>query len=158
MVETTCYRKIFSDISAYDAYKMLDDKEFYCLLYTPVFAGFSSPDKFPDTFEMRCFNENFELRWTRETENAVIITEHPEGENIGTFYKRSSRYVLWGTTREPNILFEHRTGEIKIPLKVQADKKVFLKFDEFFSPEPINGNMIWRFETLKGFYTESLII
>ena len=117
-----------------------------------------------DVFEMRCFNENFELRWVRNSHNigeAVILTEsqtlqNMEMESIGEFHKRSSQYLLWGTAKEIDgkiCLFEHRVGKIEIPLNLEQGEKVSLNFDEFFSPDPDHGNMIWRFERLKGLGT-----
>ena len=167
MLETICHKKIFEGIRANDALNKLCDEKFYCLVYSPDFCGFLTPDKvlnLNNVFEIRCFNENFELRWSKnaqETGNAVIISEEQkfrgfDMEAAGNFYKRSSRYLLWGTSREINgkiYLCDYRIGEIEIPLKIENGKKVFLTFDEFFSAEPKHGNIIWSFERLTGFQT-----
>ena len=164
MIEAVCYKKMFENISATDAFDRLGNENFYCLIYTPVFCGFASPDKLSDVFEMRCFNEKFELRWARnaqENGNAVIIAETPavngfDMGSAGAFYKRSGRYVLWGTainTDGKTSLFEQRTGEIEMPFKAGTGKRIFLNFDEFFSPDSKHGNMMWRFERLTGLST-----
>ena len=163
MLETVCYKKIFESISLNDILNKLSDEKFYCLVYSPDFCGFVMPDKVLDVknvFEIRCFNENFEMRWSKNlTGNALIISDTQkfrdfEMESAGNFYKRSSQYLLWGTTREingRNYLFDYRIGQIELPVKFEDGKKIFLTFDEFFSPEPKHGNMIFRFERLKGF-------
>lgn len=162
MLETVCYKKTIEGISAEDAFDRLGDENFYCLVYSPDFCGFSRPAATPNVFEMRCFNKNFELRWARDSQGngrAVIISEKQsfsgfDMESIGYFRKRSSRYMLWGTMREgKNCLFDHRVGEIEVPLKAEPGRRVFLTFDEFFSPDPKHGNMIWRFERLTGLIT-----
>lgn len=161
MLKTVCYKKTLTNISANDAFKLLGDEKFFCLVYSPDVCVFSTPDEVPDVFEMRCFNENFELRWVKnspELGKAVILAEtqtlqNIELENIGEFYRRSSQYLLWGTAREIDgkiCLVEHRVGAIEIPLNVEQGEKMYLNFDEFFSPDPKHGNMIWRFERLKG--------
>ena len=159
MDAATCYKKTLTNISAEDAFNLLGNEEFCCLVYSPDVCAFAKPDEVPDVFEMRCFNENFELRWVRnapETGNAVILAEtqpFQEMESIGEFYKRSSQYLLWGTAREIDgkiCLFEHRVGKIEIPLNLEHGEKAVLNFDEFFSPDPDHGNMMWRFERLKG--------
>ena len=76
-----CHKKIFEGIKANDALNKLSDEKFYCLVYSPDFCGFLTPDKvlnLNNVFEIRCFNENFEMRWSKnshETGNAVIISE-----------------------------------------------------------------------------------
>lgn len=168
MTETVCYKKIFENISANDAFNSLGNENFYCLVYSPAFCGFSSPDKILDVFEMRCFNEKFELRWARNSYGkgrAVIMSETQtldgfdmETENSEVFYKIPGQYVLWGTGKEidgKNLLFEQRTGKIEVPFNVRAGKRVFLNFDEFFSPDSEHGNMIWRFERLTGLSDEA---
>ena len=158
------YKKTLTNISAEDAFKLLGDEEFCCLVYSPDVCAFARPDDVPDVFEMKCFNEDFELRWVRNSHNigeAVILTEsqalqNMEMESIVEFHKRSSQYLLWGTAREIDgkiCLFEHRVGKIEIPLNLEQGEKVSLIFDEFFSPDPDHENMIWRFERLKGLGT-----
>lgn len=157
MAETICCKKVFEGLSANDAFGMLGDEKFYCLVYSPNFCGFSSPDKVPDVFEMRCFNENFELRWVKNAET-VIISEHQtfrdfDMENAGSFYRRSSQYLLWGTARDidgKSCLFDYRTGKIDLPFTAEDGKRIFLTFDEFFRPDSKHGNMIWQFERLTG--------
>lgn len=157
MTGTICYKKVFEGISASDAFSMLGDEKFYSLVYSPNFCGFSSPDKVPDVFEMRCFNENFELRWAKNAQTVIISEQQTfrdfDMKTAGSFYRRSSQYLLWGTARDINgksCLFDYRTGKIELPLRAEEGQRIFLTFDEFFRPDPRHGNMIWQFERLTG--------
>ena len=151
----------------------------FCLAYTPDFCGFvtyrdgkftsmDGKDIAPETvFELRCFCEDFDLRWVRDnadgTGGAVIISEKQfEGyeEVPCEFFKRQGRYLLWGKGAKRGDLtrlFEHRIGELPVPSgieeKLKAGGQVWLPFDEFFSPDEY-GNMVWRLERLKGLETE----
>lgn len=153
----TCYRKFLDNITAVDAFKSISNGEkVYSLVYSPDFCGFASPDSVSDIFEMRCFNESTELHWIGNNENgrAVIVSEKPEIGNGERFYKRSGHYLLWGTTTKQDgktFMFDHRIGTMEIPLDVEPGKRVYLNFDEFFSPDEQHGNIFWRFERLKGF-------
>ena len=162
MFKSVVFKKILTNISTSEIFDLLKNEEFYCLSYSPDFCGFSRPDKISDVFEFRCFNENFELRFVKnapESGDAVIISENQKigdfilDESSEDFYKLERKYLLWGTTRKidgKTFLFEHRIGEFEIPLNVETGKKIFLSFDEFFSLDQKHGNMLWRFERLKG--------
>ena len=147
-----------------------DDKSPFILAYTPTFCGFVSPsdgglvalegpkkDNFDvaDVFELRCFCEDFELRWVREGKSgrAVTVTEEEPGDqNNPKFFKRPGQYILWGkgAQRDGSIrLFEHRVGELPVPIPVNQGERAYLSFVEYFREDKY-GNMAWHSERLTG--------
>ena len=148
-----------------------DGKPLFTLACTPTFCGFVSPsdgglvalegpkkDKFDvaDVFELRCFCEDFELRWVREGKSgrAVTVTEEEPGDqNNPKFFKRLGQYILWGkgAKRDGGIrLFEHRVGELPVPIPVNQGERAYLSFVEYFLEDKY-GNMTWHSERLTGF-------
>lgn len=157
-------------VTALDACKSRGPGD-HILVYTPDFCGFVRLDgetlvrledgaEVPaaDVFELRCFDEDSELRWVRENSDggqAVMLSEAPTEE--GSFYKRSEHYLLWGRGRaEGEVgarLFEYRIGTLAVPVEVHSGERVYLEFDEYFKPDE-HGNMVWQTERLKGFSVE----
>lgn len=151
----------------------------YILAYTPGFCGFVTlkdgalvaldgpkRDKFraSDLFELRCFCDLFELRWAREGERgrAVVLRDAERGapgqieglemsRSEGAFFKRTGRYVLWGkgTRGGGTRLFEHRVGELPVPIEVPDKGRVQLGSIEYFR-EDGHGNKVWYAERLTG--------
>ena len=174
-IKAELYTKEAEGVSAIDAANLYLSKGIGTLFlaYTPDFCGFvkCSADNFisfdgriipEDTvFELRCFCDDFELRWVREGDTGRYVIISPkklDGLKIlsSEFQKRSGRYLLWGKVLKRDdivYLFEHRVGALALPddIKVglQEGGRVWLKFDEFFSPDDY-GNMVWRLEMLKG--------
>ena len=176
-IKAELYIKEAEGVSAVDAANLylLKGIGTLCLAYAPDFCGFvkCSAENFisfdgrvipaESVFELRCFCDDFELRWVREgdTGRYVIISQKMlDGLKIlsSEFQKRSGRYLLWGKVLKRDdviYLFEHRVGALALPyennIKTElADGgRVWLKFDEFFSYDDY-GNMVWRLEMLKG--------
>ena len=159
---------------AIDLPKDKDDQLPFILAYTPAFCGFVDPSgeglaslggpgkgKFhaDDIFELRCFYESFELRWVREGKDgkgrAVILSEEElDGLAMskldGDFFRRPGQYILWGKSKgQDGPLFEHRVGELPLPIKVPKDARACLTFVEYFREDKY-GNMAWHSERLTG--------
>ena len=155
------------------------DRPLCILAYTPAFCGFvrikdgtlvaldgPRANKFnaADIFELRCFCDLFELRWVREGERgrAVVLRDAERGapgqieglemsRSEGAFFKRAGRYVLWGkgTRGGGTRLFEHRVGELPVPIEVPDKGRVQLGSIEYFR-EDGHGNKVWYAERLTG--------
>lgn len=66
-------------------------------------------------------------------------------------------YLLWGQGErrgETVRLFEHRVGELPVPLEVKKGERVFLTFTEYFKPDEY-GNLAFLAERLTGLLTKS---
>ena len=152
----------------------------YIIIYTPTHCGFAywkngaiiplkGDSDVKDIFEVRAFCETYEIRWTREndkdTGRAVLLSEKEpvrfSATKTQSLLALAGKYLLWGAvskkTQEDmsggipcSALFEHRTGEILIPLPhPQEGQKASLRFKEYFSPDQY-GNLILQGERLTG--------
>ena len=119
-------------------------------------------------FELRVFNEAFELRWLHEQSGngrAVIVTEDDElSPAVGTWSKPSSTkverqtahaYQLWGKLlSEDNgwsILTDAQIGELRVPLSgLTKDQRISLTAVEYLGVGDDDGNMIVVEERLTG--------
>ncbi len=144
------------------------------LVFSPSWAGFASFDTsgkfaFPpkasvilrDIFEVRIFNGKGEARWVRHGDasgkgSGVFLDEDvcPNNDSVGVAVKES--YVLWGTVTQEQKhddalwlrLFEHRTGDLFVPLMGERSKKasgnvVVLETRVYFGVDPAekHGNL-----------------
>ena len=94
-----------------------DDKPLFILAYTPAFCGFVMPsdgglvalegpkkNKFNvnDVFELRCFCEDFELRWVRggeEGKGRAVILSEKELDGLRTSQPAGKSFNLFGWTK-----------------------------------------------------------
>lgn len=157
--------------SADDALRRLPNgaQNTYILIYTPSFCGFadgslrkcvdgSDIKDADDIFEMRCFNDDVDLRWVRDGD-AGVVTVLSENEGLVshlsdpiephvTAESLRGQYILWGTGDDKGRLFEHRIGALPVPIDVGDGECVRLNFVEYFEPEERYGNMIFIAERL----------
>lgn len=149
----------------------------FMLAYTPEFCGFvdwrdgafypiGGEGPVDDIFELRCFCNAFELRWVREGDTSrgrasLLYDSESEADlslqsvecEEGDVHIERGQYLLWGrgTKRQGMVrLFEHRIGELPVPIEVKEKDRVFLTFVEYFRPDRY-GNMAFLAERLTGF-------
>lgn len=152
----------------------------YLLVYTATHCGFAcwengaiipmkADSGVKDIFEVRAFCETYEIRWTRESDKdtgrAVLLSEKEPVRSPATqtqsLLALAGKYLLWGAVSKKmqenmscgtpcSALFEHRTGEMVIPLPhPQEGQKASLRFKEYFSSDQY-GNLILQGERLTG--------
>ena len=170
------YRAFCNEIDAKTALNKVADipGKPFLLVYSPNYCCFARFENgsfvFPadkqglcdaDIFELRCFCEEYELRWFREgsknTGKAALISEQKyeiddfkREELSDVFSPPDDQYLLWGknslkeTGSGETILFDHRIGTLRVPIETQEDR-IYLHFREYF-PEDEYGNLIWMAE------------
>jgi CRISPR-associated protein (TIGR03984 family) len=118
---------------------------------------------FTDTYEVRAFGENFELRWVKDASGekgrTSILWEIPEGEEYSSLL---GEYLLWGTAGEiPQdsdsiVLHEARIGNMRVPKRTIDSRSLgngsrfSLLFKEYFKPNDTYGNLVFAAERLYG--------
>ena len=137
----------------------------FLLVYTPTFCRFATFDgenivvssekeklNCDHIFELRCFCEEYELRWVREESNgkAVLLSDKKHEdimyseESIQYVFSRTDQYLLWGNNKSTGNgeteLFDHRIGSLRVPIETQK-KRIYLHFKEYFK-EGCYGNLI----------------
>lgn len=124
-----------------------------------------------DIFELRCFSENVSVLWTlsggscclgssftiSEDNFKDILRQLDKPLDLGTvengdIFSRNVEYLLWGKPDERGEyikarLFEHRIGEIHIPVSLSGDIRVKLISREYFYIGAY-GNITWLTERL----------
>lgn len=174
-------RESYPGLSVDDVLKKIKDlsqKPSFALAYTPDFCGFvvCGDDAFcslgeekpvENIFELRCFCKAYELRWAREGNTgkgrAVLLCDSESGLSLpgakceDGIQALEGEYLLWGQGErrgETVRLFEHRVGELPVPLEVKKGERVFLTFTEYFKPDEY-GNLAFLAERLTGLLTKS---
>ncbi|MEA5619866.1 CRISPR-associated protein Csx19 [Cronbergia sp. UHCC 0137] len=153
------------------------------IIYSPTYCQFAkvdkngdlinaeneiiSPDKVDKVFELRAFNQNYELRWLNESNGkgkAVLISEQdisgyldhkiPE---ISALDKIHQQYILWGKKASSEStsgwakLSTARIGSIDVPVRgLTADKRVYLNAIEYLKADEEYGNVSVVEERLIG--------
>lgn len=141
------------------------------LIYSPTCCQFAKVEQDGDLknannqslsldkiFELRAFNQNFELRWLNELNaegKAVLISE----QNISSYLDEDicpvvaletihQQYILWGkgikavSTSGWSKLTVARIGCIDVPVRgLTTDKRVYLKAVEYLQEFDDNGNV-----------------
>jgi len=112
-----------------------------------------------DIFELRCFCEEYELRWVRDggkdEGKAVLLADNKHNEVFGAdlkgidyVFSHSGQYLLWGMNNETGsgetIFFEHRVGSLRVPIET-CKNRAYLHFREYFSEDDY-GNLVWLTE------------
>lgn len=111
-------------------------------------------------FELRAFNQNYELRWLNESNGkgkAVLISEQKQNisdyldadiSEIKELHKNPQQYILWGekSTTESSSgwakLSTARIGSIDVPVRgLTADKRVYLNAVEYLKADEEYGNV-----------------
>jgi CRISPR-associated protein (TIGR03984 family) len=157
------------------------NSEGVAIIYSPICCQFAKVEQNGDlkdannqilsldkVFELRAFNQNYELRWLNESNGegkAVLISEQnisdyldddipeiqvlniPEIEIVGTINRQ---YILWGegarnqSTSGWGKLATARIGSIDVPVSgLTANKRVYLKAVEYLkeTADDDNGNV-----------------
>lgn len=173
------YSAAYPDIAANEVVEKIEGRgrePLFVLAYTPEFCGFvdwrggafypiGGEKPVDDIFELRCFCNTFELRWVREGDTnqgrAILLYDSESGADLslqnveceeGDVHIEGGQYLLWGrgTKRQGMVrLFEHRIGELPVPIGVKEKDRVFLTFVEYFKPDRY-GNMTFLAERLTG--------
>ena len=165
------YRFVNDEITALDALEkvLALPSAPVVLAYTPArccFARFKDGKIMPlerdinadDIFELRCFCEDYELRWVREgsktTGKAVLASDSQHDlvgfslEKIPYAFARADQYLLWGKKKDvqegETVLFDHRIGYLRVPIKAQ-EERVYLCFKEYFRQDGY-GNFALKME------------
>lgn len=123
-------------------------------------------DPIADIYEARVFGAAGELRWVATTADAqrgraVFSSERgdaqPEGWTrvggpLGRL--RCDHYVLWGKARETRDgwtrLFEHRVGDLWVPIQLAVGDRARLSFTEYVGAPDEHGNLVIAAERLGG--------
>ena len=151
----------------------ISEEKPFLLVYSPDFCCFATLEdekivsltekenqRDASVFEFRCFCEEYELRWVREGSEdigkAVLISERNfeiDGFEHKTqpydVFPRSGQYLLWGknngTGNDETILFDHRVGSLRVPIKTRKNSRVYLHFREYFTKDEY-GNLALKAE------------
>jgi CRISPR-associated protein (TIGR03984 family) len=111
-----------------------------------------------NVFELRAFNQNYELRWLNESNRkgkAVLISEqnisdylYADISEIKELHKNPQQYILWGegvktvSTSGWGKLATARIGSIDVPVRgLAADKRVYLNAIEYLQADEEYGNV-----------------
>lgn len=111
-------------------------------------------------FELRAFNQNYELRWLNESNGkgkAVLISEQKQNisdyldadiSEIKELHKNPQQYILWGEKASTEStsgwakLSTARVGSIDVPVRgLTADKRVYLNAVEYLKADEEYGNV-----------------
>ncbi|MBD2279397.1 MAG: TIGR03984 family CRISPR-associated protein [Dolichospermum sp. DEX189] len=112
-----------------------------------------------NVFELRAFNQNYELRWLNESNGkgkAVLISEqnisdylYADISEIKELHKNPQQYILWGEKASTEStsgwakLSTARIGSIDVPIKglTGGDKRVYLNAIEYLQADEQYGNV-----------------
>jgi len=113
-----------------------------------------------NVFELRAFNQNYELRWLNESNGkgkAVLISEQKQNisdyldadiSEIKELHKNPQQYILWGEKASTEStsgwakLSTARIGSIDVPVRgLIADKRVYLNAVEYLQADEEYGNV-----------------
>jgi CRISPR-associated protein (TIGR03984 family) len=135
------------------------DEGTFLLTYSPsrcVLAKWDGDAPEEEVFEFRVFDKSHEIRWVREASSGggrAVLLRESSGGSIPCL-SLPGKYLLWGTVRRRNeqgaTLFEHRTGEINVPVEGCArGDSIALSHVEYFKTDDY-GNLTFFAERLTG--------